>query len=291
MKKTALLSLIVIAAFALCFNSCGESTAEKSLQQENDSLRNVIVNMEQSVDSYFKELNDIADNIDRMKSIEGYLDHQSNIDGISADPTQRIQDNLDVLNKLMQENNEKIKSLNKKLQNSGLKISSLQKQITKLTADNEALASEMVQVRKRLEEQNLIIASQSDSISAISNQNEALIAQNEETTSRLNQTTEELNVAYYVWGTSKELKAKGIVPKGIGGARKVLTEDFNQDHFIKIDIREVNQINTYAKRAKVLTTHPANSYVLEKVDGTYTIRITDYKTFWSISKYLVIETD
>ena len=62
-------------------------------------------------------MNEIADNIDRMKSIEGYLDHQSNIDGISTDPSQRIQDNLDVLNKLMEENNEKIKNLNKKLQN------------------------------------------------------------------------------------------------------------------------------------------------------------------------------
>lgn len=291
MKKTVLLSLFSVFSLSLFFTSCGVSSAEKSLQQENDSLRTVIVNMESSVDTYFNEMNEIADNIDRMKSIEGYLDHQSNIDGISTDPSQRIQDNLDVLNKLMQENNEKIKNLNKKLKNSGLKISSLQKQIAKLTADNEALASEMATVKKRLEEQNLIIASQTDSINAISSQRNDLIAQNEETTTKLNQTTDELNVAYYVMGTSKELKAQGIIPKGIGGSRKVLSQDFNQDHFVKVDIRQVNQINTYAKRAKVLTSHPSNSYVLEKVDDTYTIRITDAKTFWSISKYLVIEID
>ena len=121
--------------------------------------------------------------------------------------------------------------------------------------------------------------------------NDALAAQNEETTNKLIKTTDELYEAYYVMGTSKELKAQGIVPKGIGGSRKVLTQDFNKDHFIKVDIRKENQINTYAKRAKVLTTHPANSYVLEKVDDTYTIRITDYKSFWSVSKYLVIEID
>ena len=291
MKKFQLLSLIVIAALALGFNSCGTGAAEESLKQENDSLRNVIVNLESSVDGYFKEMNEIADNIDRMKSIEGYLDHQSNIDGISTDPSQRIQDNLDVLNKLMEENNEKIKNLNKKLQNSGIKMSSLQKQIAKLTSDNEALASEIVNVKKRLEEQNLIIASQADSINSMIDKNDALAAQNEETTNKLIQTTDELYEAYYVMGTSKELKAQGIVPKGIGGSRKVLTQDFNKDHFIKIDIRKENQINTYAKRAKVLTTHPANSYVLEKVDDTYTIRITDYKSFWSVSKYLVIEID
>lgn len=291
MKKTVLLSLFSVFSLSLFFTSCGVSSAEKSLQQENDSLRTVIVNMESSVDTYFNEMNEIADNIDRMKSIEGYLDHQSNIDGISTDPSQRIQDNLDVLNKLMQENNEKIKSLNKKLKSSGLKISSLQKQIAKLTADNEALASEMSVVKKRLEEQNLIIASQTDSINAISSQRNDLIAQNEETTSKLNQTTDELNVAYYVMGTTKELKAHGIIPKGIGGSRKVLSQEFNHDHFVKVDIRQLNQINTYAKRAKVLTAHPSNSYVLEKVDDAYTIRITDPKSFWSISKYLVIEID
>jgi hypothetical protein len=47
----------------------------------------------------------------------------------------------------------------------------------------------------------------------------------------------------------------------------------------------------YAKKARILTTHPKNSYSLEKVDGQYVIEILDKKAFWSVSNYLVVEVD
>ncbi|MBQ8450729.1 MAG: hypothetical protein IJY64_07445 [Bacteroidaceae bacterium] len=49
-------------------------------------------------------------------------------------------------------------------------------------------------------------------------------------------------------------------------------------------------INTYAKSAKLLTTHPENSYSLERNSNKqYILTIKDAVTFWSISKYLVIQ--
>lgn len=66
--------------------------------------------------------------------------------------------------------------------------------------------------------------------------------------------------------------------------------DINKDYFTQIDIRTTKEIKLYSKDADVLTTHPTGSYALDKDDkGLLTLRITNPKEFWSVSKYLVIQ--
>ena len=66
--------------------------------------------------------------------------------------------------------------------------------------------------------------------------------------------------------------------------------DINKDYFTQIDIRTTKEIKLYSKDADVLTTHPTGSYALEKDDkGLLTLKITNPKEFWSVSKYLVIQ--
>ena len=56
---------------------------------------------------------------------------------------------------------------------------------------------------------------------------------------------------------------------------------------ISVLLRRLSYIQ---KRAELLTTHPAKSYELVKDDkGQLTLKITNPKEFWSVSKYLVIQ--
>ena len=89
------------------------------------------------------------------------------------------------------------------------------------------------------------------------------------------------NVAYYVFGTKKELEDNRVLSNG-----KVY---FNKSYFTKIDIRIDKEIKLYSKSAKILTNHPASSYSLVP-DGNmqYILRINDPQLFWSSSKILVI---
>ena len=67
-------------------------------------------------------------------------------------------------------------------------------------------------------------------------------------------------------------------------------DDFNKDYFTQIDIRTTKEIKLYSKDAKLLTTHPEGSYALEKNDkGEITLHITNTNSFWSVSRYLVIQ--
>ena len=101
----------------------------------------------------------------------------------------------------------------------------------------------------------------------------------------------ELNKAYYCFGTSKELKAQNILSKkGLFSKTKVLQDGFNKDYFITIDIREVTEIPLFASKAKLQSNHPDGSYeFIKDEDGNMTLKISDPKTFWSLSRYLVIE--
>ncbi|MEO8734683.1 MAG: hypothetical protein ABI373_10165, partial [Flavobacteriales bacterium] len=111
-----------------------------------------------------------------------------------------------------------------------------------------------------------------------------------------NMQTNEINTAYYCVGTQKELRDNKVLTKeggviGIGGVNKLNTEGLNKDYFKQIDITKVTVIPVDAKKAKLITAHPAGSYELVGKDRVDNLTIKDTAAFWSLSKYLVIEAE
>ena len=97
----------------------------------------------------------------------------------------------------------------------------------------------------------------------------------------------ELNTVRYCIGTSSDLKEMNIVRRG-----QVLTEGHNDTYFTKADMRNLKVIPLMAKKANVLTSHPASSYELIRgTDKMLTLRIKDPQAFWKNSKMLVIQTN
>lgn len=288
--KNLFVSFAATALFVMLLVSCGNSANEQRLQQENDSLRTEHESLEQEMNLYFSTMSEIADNLDKVKTIGGYLSQQSTAEGTTKDPKQRIDDNIKTVAELIQQNNDKIAQLTKRLSGSSYKIKELEKTISHLSAENDRMTQEIVLLQEQLGQKNEIIAMQNANIKDMQSKNSDLAAANAETAAKVAQQTEQMNTAWYVFGSKKELKAQGIIAKnGIGASKKVLQGDFNKDFMVKVDIRNTDEIPLYSRRAKVLTTHPAGSYVLEKKDELYILRITDKQTFWSVSRYLVIE--
>jgi hypothetical protein len=99
----------------------------------------------------------------------------------------------------------------------------------------------------------------------------------------------ELNTAYFVFGTKKELKNQGILDGGGLFKKAKVSSSYNNEYFTKIDIRTTKEIKLYSNKADIKTSHPAGSYSLDK-DGNdqLVLHITNPKQFWNNSKYLVI---
>lgn len=275
------------------FTACSFMTSEvQDLRSENDSLRLAKSQIEREVNTYLKTMNDIEQNLDRVKEIEGYLSLQSNSEGIEIDQAERINKNIALVTEIVQKNQAEIDRLNKDLRRSGLKIKELDSSVKRLTLLVEQQNNTIDTLLSQLSQKDALIAQQDASIQGLNSDVSALRSENEQRQQTIARQDEALHAAWYVFGTRKELKTQKIISTdGLVSPTKVLQSDFNKDYFVKIDAREVKEIPLYAKRVKMLTNHPKTAYRLELKDGQYTLFITDTKSFWSVSKYLVIEVD
>lgn len=277
--------LFYLIAFLPFVFSCGGNKKEGVLSAE-DSLTAVaggqqvrIHDQDSSIQSFIRGFNEIQDNLDVIKEKEKMVSvnskdaesRKSKEDQIVAD----IQTIYDVMNK----NKQQLASMKAKLKSANTKNAELERFITRLTAEIEAKDAQITDLKTQLEKANIDMAN--------------LKTTYEEEVQSSDVKTEKLHTAYYAFGTSKELIKNGVLTKeggfiGLGKSQK-MKEDFNKDYFTKVDITSMNVIPLGAKKAKLITTHPANSYKIEGADGkAEKLTITNPDDFWSASKYLVI---
>ena len=172
-----------------------------------------------------------------------------------------------------------------RLRDSNTASEQLRKTLENLTAQLEAKESELAVLRQELEAKDIHIAELDEQVSQLNEDVTTLKddkARKEET---ISQQDKELNTAWYVFGTKRELKEQNILKSG-----EVLQGNFNKNYFTKIDIRVDKEIKLMSRDAKLLTNHPAGSYTLERdANKQYVLRITNPQQFWSTSKYLVVQ--
>ena len=289
MKKIILL----FAAIALL---CAASCSTKKEKEENakdpsaatiDSLRQALAQTQNESSDMIETLSQIQEGFDKINEAEGIVNVESR-QGESGN-RQRILDNMAVIQNKLRLNRELIANLQLQLRTSNQSdartkakleamVENFNKQLEEKNQEIEALRAELAQ-------KDIKIAEQGEQIDALSSNVSDLAQKNEEKARTVAEQDKELNTAYYVFGTKRELREQRILQKG-----DVLKgNDFNKDYFTRIDLRVTKTIKLYSKSAKHMTNHPAGSYSLDKdAQGQYTLRITNPQAFWSVSKYLVI---
>lgn len=291
MKKIALVLLVSVIAMACNQEEIDQLTAENSQlskdYNEKDSLYAEAL-------EYF---NQIHTDLQAIKEKEGKisLTTEENVE-FGKSQEEQILDDILTINDLMDSNRKRIEDLEKKLGRLQNKLNKKDKEYalalkqieelqalivnyTEMIAERE---QQIVELKQRLVDKDMEI----DQLNQVSEAKSATIAQQ----------TDELNTAYYVFGSKKELKEKNVITKeggilGLGGSKKMM-DDFNAEYFTRIDITKTKEIPLFAKKAEVITTHPSGSYEIQGEDGSAEkLIITDADKFWSASKYLVVVVD
>jgi len=277
--------ILLMAAMAMMLFSCnfGSNSSEVS-DRERDSLRNIIDQKDNEINDLMGTFNEIQLGFDLINEAEGRV-NMMRTGAENNSSAANIRENMDFIQQTLDENRRKIEELQSKLQSSSINSAKLKEAINNLTQQLNEKNAEVESLRAQLAEKNVKIAELSGTVSTLKTENEQVKQQKEATEEIARNQDAQLNTAWYVFGTSKELKAQGILKKG-----EVLQGNYNKDYFTKIDIRNVSVIPFESKSASILTTHPSGSYTLLKDGkGQYTLRITDAAKFWSVSKYLVVK--
>ena len=281
MKKILFLTLC-----AAMLASCEFQTKrEKELTVQNESLVNELSKKNEALENAIQTISNIQEGFRVIDEAEGRVSIQSQgTEGLTD--AERLREDVRFIQQKMEENRQQIAQLEKQLKASGADNDKLRKMIVGLQRDLEAKVRDIAALRKELEQKNIRIAELDDAIVLLTGDVNTLQKANDEQQEVIERQIEQLNRAWYVYGTAKELKEQNI----LRGGKVLSAADFNKSYFTEIDIRVDRVFPLYSKHVQLLTVHPTGSYELVKdADKMVTLNILDFEAFWSVSRYMVIQ--
>ena len=267
--------------------ACNYKTdAYRSLEQEKDSLLLEEQKKTAQLNQVLAVMNLIEDNFTQIREAEDFVTFQTGQEQLTPDSMQRVVENLDLIKTTLTDNRKQIDSLKKQLSKSKSETRDLKKLIERLNGKIEEHTQLITKLQGELALKDIRIAELDQLVNDL-NTNLSEVQENAaQKDNTIAAQDAQLNKVWYVFGTRKELKEQEIFTRN-----GLLEEGFNKSYFLENDIRKVTEIALYSKKAKLLTNHPASSYVLEKVNEYLVLKITNPNKFWEISHYLVIEVD
>lgn len=285
--------VISISFLMLCLSSCGNGSGNLlKIVDERDSLRRLSETQATILENYMNTVEVLTATLDSI-SVQEQMIFLS--DGEMPVTKDDVKHNLMRFESILKQQEEKISRLetalaaSKDSTNKSLQlIAHLKEQIREKNAEIEELNEELEKknvdismLRKQVESQKVTIDSQNATINELNQrtkkQGEALALQDSI-----------LNNGYVLIGSKSDLKRKGITNKGKLVANTVL----DRNKFFKVNIKKWREITFQAKRPRILTNMPSSTYELTTTgDKNFTLHIKNPADFWSISNYLVIQTD
>ena len=256
----------------------GESEEMARLKSENRDLQDQLGAKDSVLNETIMLFNEIEQNLAMINLKEDEIRFKSVDVELEEDGKQWILQEIQNINYLREANAKKVLELNKALENKNLQVVELQNMVTNLMGKIQVQEEEIEMLRVELAD--------------LDREYVELLEAYQEQTEITAETIKELNQAFYAYGTYKELEANGVIKKEGGfigiGKKTALKDDFNDDYFTKVDVTKTNSVQVTGKKLKFITDHPSSAYELISNGENHTIKIVDPKSFWKVSKYLVV---
>lgn len=282
--------LLIVGAFlALALSSCHQKEIDQ-LHSQLDSLQDA----KDMIDKQYKEqdqlIAEVQSNFTAIKETElGIADEAQSSEGVNPDKKAQIQENFKLLQDKMEENKQKIADLESKLDQSNGRFAALKSTIANLKRQQAESEKTITDLKDQLEKKNIEIKDLGDKITRLNSSRDSLNSVSAAQAAKMKEQDEAMHTVYYIIGTKKELKAKGLKEGALKSA------DVDKNICTKIDMRnfEANEgMDLKTTKAVIYTSHPASSYSIanksaKDKDKIFTIK--DWKSFWSNSKILVIQ--
>lgn len=279
-------SVCVVAVLVAMLTSCDFKTeAHKKVEMQKDSIQALQQTQLAELEEYLELIQAVDSGFDAIRSSQNILTFASyDSENPSQDMRQKVADNMYMINNLLAENQAKIAELEEKLETSDVKSTKLQRMVNKLTSDLKKKNKEIAELRDVLVSKDYQIDSLMVVYRLSQDREAALVAKTNEQDSIMNSQDAQLHRAYFFMGNRKALRDNDINVKDRDAG-------YRTELFTPVDIRVFDRLETGAKSAKILTKHPESSYqIKENSDNTKVIIIKNANSFWSVSRYLIIQT-
>ena len=222
--------LFVFALGAMTLVACDEAKQRPRMADltQSDSLQKIIAQKDNEINDMMGTLNEIQEGFRLINEAENRVSLAK--DGEGANKRQQLRENMQFIQQTMAKNRELINKLKKQLRESSVKGDQLNKTLEDLVAQLEQKDQQLQQLRSELDAKDIHIGKLDETIATLNTDVENLKTESSQKTETINTQDKQLNTAWFVFGTKKELKEQRIIEDG-----RVVQANFNKNCFTTFD--------------------------------------------------------
>ena len=188
---------IFSAILLLTLTSCGKQSSDyRRLKAENDSLLNSKRALQDEIDSYFSAMNQIEQNIEKIKSTENTISIQPVGQELDDNTRTKINEDLIYLNEMLQANKDELARLKAKLRKSSFKSTELEQTISRLTKSLEEETSKVALLRDELSKKDSLIVELNNTVVEKDKNIEDLSVENKSKETKIKEQDETIHTAW-----------------------------------------------------------------------------------------------
>ena len=284
MKKIAY--YLVAATIIVMATSCNGGSA--SMKEQLDSLQTAYEQRNADYNELNEYLGVIATGLDSIALQEGQLLKNDESPTLNRE---QIKKNLDSFQQTLENQRKQISTLEKKLQTNQKYSTHLRSIIATMKQQLAQKDEEIANLRQLVDDKNTDISRLKENVATLKQRSEmqaGLIVSQQET---ILAQDAKIKTAYLKIATKKELKEQGLLTQKFLGKAKVDFANLDKSLFKAIDKAETSKIEIPAKKAKLVTPQPGDSYRIDKVQSSNVLTIINPEKFWGVSDFVIIQID
>ena len=285
--KTGAYILICVSLLCSCSGSKPDGAPDNLMEASKQELAAAVSER----DKLFSLVRDVTCDLEEIRRLEGLLSSTDKRGGEDSFRRSRILADIASVKATLQKRNRQISEMESRLKESSLFNEGLQSTIDILRKQVNSQLFEIEELNRQLTDARRHIGSLNITVDSLSSTVATAYSELDSAKSVSVKLENELNASYVIIDSKANLKKQGIIETGFLRKTKVLKDGADKSRFRTCDKRTTEYIRIGAKKPKILTQHPEKSYSMSGKGERTFLHILDSDLFWSLSNYLVIQTD
>ncbi len=279
--------MICVSLLCSCSGSKPDGAPDNLMEASKQELAAAVSER----DKLFSLVRDVTCDLEEIRRLEGLLSATDKRGGEDSFRRSRILADIASVKATLQKRNRQISEMESRLKESSLFNEGLQSTIDILRKQVNSQLFEIEELNRQLTDARRHIGSLNITVDSLSSTVATAYSELDSAKSVSVKLENELNASYVIIDSKANLKKQGIIETGFLRKTKVLKDGADKSRFRTCDKRTTEYIRIGAKKPKILTEHPEKSYSMSGKGERTFLHILDSDLFWSLSNYLVIQTD
>lgn len=282
--------IYIFVVLPFLFISCGheQKPASTSLMEAS---RQELANAIEERDSLVILVKEISETMEQVKDLENIIALSSTASPDSLKNKPSLTSDLIALKNTLASRRNKLVRLEKELETSNIYSEKVKCAVKSLRKRIDTQYSSIEKMKSEISLQELTISSLNRKVDSLNSEIASAGEYHELSLAEAKREIDRLHTCYFIVAKKSELKKHNIIEERFLSSSKIMEGNFDHSFFVANDRRSLSRIDLNSRKGKILTNHPDGSYEIIDSTNNKILHITDPELFWSLTNYLVIQTD